>query len=50
MFLGVPCLAVITGLMEDAVDKRLQEKDIDLPVLKNEKTKKSNPVKSTNKK
>lgn len=36
MLLGVPCVAVITGLMEDAVDKRLEEKDIDLPVLRKE--------------
>lgn len=42
MLLGVPCVAVITGLMEDAVDRRLAEKDIDLPVLKNEKVRKSN--------
>lgn len=41
MLLGVPCVAVITGLMEDAVDKRLAEKEIDLPVLKNEKVRKN---------
>lgn len=37
MLLGVPCVAVITGLMEDTVDRRLAEKNIDLPILKNEK-------------
>lgn len=37
MLLGVPCVAVITGLMEEAVDKRLEEKNIDMPIIKNEK-------------
>lgn len=41
MLLGVPCVAVITGLMEDAVDKRLAQKNIDLPILKNEKVRKN---------
>lgn len=41
MLLGVPCVAVITGLMEDAVDRRLAEKNIDMPVLKNEKVRQS---------
>ena len=38
MLLGVPCVAVVSGLLEEAVDEKLEEKDIDnLPVLKNEK-------------
>ncbi len=50
MLLGVPCVAVITGLMEDAVDKRLDEKNIDLPILKNEKVKKTKRKKIRNQK
>lgn len=42
MLLGVPCVAVITGLMEETVDKRLKEKKIDMPILKNEKVRKDN--------
>ena len=45
MLLGVPCVAVITGLTEDAVDKRLKEKNIDLPILTNEKVRKNKPDK-----
>ena len=45
MLLGVPCVAVITGLTEDAVDKRLKEKNIDLPILTNEKVRKNKPNK-----
>lgn len=45
MLLGVPCVAVITGLMEDLVDKKLAEKNIDLPVLKNEKVRKNKKTK-----
>lgn len=41
MLLGVPCVAVITGLMEETVDKRLNEKNIELPILKNEKVRKN---------
>lgn len=41
MLLGVPFVAVITGLMEDSVNKRLAAKQIDLPVLKNDKVRKS---------
>lgn len=40
MLLGVPCVAVITGLMEDYVNEKLDEKNIDLPVIKNEKVRK----------
>ena len=43
MLLGVPCVAVITGLTEDYVNKRLDEKGIDMPILKNEKVRKSKP-------
>ena len=45
MLLGVPCVAVITGLTEDAVNKRLEEKNIDLPILTNEKVRKNKPDK-----
>ena len=38
MLLGVPCVAVISGLLEEAVDEKLEEKEItNMPVLKNEK-------------
>lgn len=40
MLLGVPCVAVISGLLEEAVNERLYEKGIDMPVLKNEKVRK----------
>lgn len=40
MFLGVPCVAVASGLLEDAVNERLGSKNIDMPVLKNEKVRK----------
>lgn len=40
MLLGVPCVAVITGLMEDYVNEKLDAKNIDLPVIKNEKVRK----------
>jgi predicted PurR-regulated permease PerM len=40
MLLGVPCVAVITGLMEDSVNKRLKEKQIDMPIINNEKVRK----------
>ena len=40
MLLGVPCVAVITGLMEDHVNEKLAEKNINLPVIKNEKVRK----------
>lgn len=49
MLLGVPCVAVITGLMEDYVNEKLDEKNIDLPVLKNEKVRKDkSKTKNTN--
>ena len=35
MLLGVPVVAVITGLMEDFVNRRLDEKNIDLPIINN---------------
>lgn len=37
MFLGVPCVAVIAGLLEDYVSDKLKEKNINIPVIKNEK-------------
>ena len=37
MFLGVPCVAVISGLLEDFVNDKLKEKNIEMPILKNEK-------------
>lgn len=37
MFLGVPCVAVISGLLEETVDKKLKEKNIDLPIVENVK-------------
>lgn len=37
MLLGVPCVAVISGLIEAKVDKKLSEKDIDMPIVTNEK-------------
>lgn len=40
MLLGVPVVAVITGLMEDFVNRRLDEKNIDLPIINNEKVRK----------
>lgn len=40
MLLGVPCVAVVTGLVDDYVNQNLKEKEIDLPVLKNEKVRK----------
>lgn len=40
MLLGVPCVAVISGLLEDSVNERLDDRGIDLPVLKNEKVRK----------
>lgn len=41
MLLGVPCVAVISGLLEEIVDERLHEKGIsNLPVIKNENVRK----------
>lgn len=40
MFLGVPCVAVIASLLDDAVTTRLKDKNIDLPTIKNEKIRK----------
>lgn len=40
MLLGVPCVAVVSGLVEDYVNAKLKNKGIDLPVLKNEKVRK----------
>ena len=40
MLLGVPVVAVITGLTEDFVNRRLDEKNIDLPIINNEKVRK----------
>ena len=37
MFLGVPFVAVISGLLEEAVNERLKGKNIDMPILTNEK-------------
>ena len=37
MFLGVPCLAVITKVMESIVDERLAKKHLDMPVIQSEK-------------
>lgn len=37
MFLGVPCVAVISSLLNDATDKRLAEKGLDMPVVKPER-------------
>ena len=37
MLLGVPCVAVIAGLLEDWVNERLEAKNIDMPIVKNEK-------------
>lgn len=42
MLLGVPCVAVISGLLEDTVNEKLKEKNLDIPVLKNEKVRKDN--------
>ncbi len=36
MFLGVPCLAVVSGIMEEIVDGRLKQRDIYMPVLDKE--------------
>ena len=47
MLLGVPCVAVISGLLEESVDERLEEKGIDMPVLKNEKVRKDNSAKQS---
>ncbi len=43
MFLGVPCVAVITGLFEEIVDDRLEKKGIDMPVIHNEKVRNKKP-------
>lgn len=40
MLLGVPCVAVISGLLEESVNERLNAKGIEMPVLKNEKVRK----------
>lgn len=40
MLLGVPCVAVISGLLEEIVNEKLEKKNIDMPVLKNEKVRK----------
>ena len=37
MLLGVPFVAVIAGLLEDWVNERLEVKNIDMPIVKNEK-------------
>jgi predicted PurR-regulated permease PerM len=37
MFLGVPCLAVVTKVMESIVDERLTKKQLNMPVLKPDK-------------
>ncbi|MCR5587063.1 MAG: AI-2E family transporter [Lachnospiraceae bacterium] len=37
MLLGVPCVAVISGLLEETVNARLAKKNIDMPVIENEK-------------
>ena len=37
MLLGVPCVAVIAGLLEDWVNEQLEAKNIDMPIVKNEK-------------
>ena len=37
MLLGVPFVAVIAGLLEDWVNERLEAKNIDMPIVKNEK-------------
>ena len=47
MLLGVPCVAVVSGLLEEAVNERLAEKNINMPVLKNEKVRKEKGVIST---
>ena len=41
MFLGVPCVAVISSLLNDAVSIRLDQKNIDLPMVRNEKIRKN---------
>lgn len=47
MLLGVPCVAVVSGLLEEAVNERLAEKNINMPVLKNEKVRKEKGIIST---
>lgn len=42
MLLGVPCVATLSGLLGDAVDKRLDDKNIYLPVVVNEKVRPKN--------
>lgn len=37
MLLGVPCVAVISKLIEERVNKKLDEKNIDMPIIVNEK-------------
>lgn len=46
MLIGVPCVAVIAGLLEDYVNEKLKEKNLDIPVITNEKVNKE----KTNKK
>ena len=44
MFLGVPCLAVITKVMESIVDERLAKKHLDMPVIQSEKLRLHLPI------
>ena len=37
MFLGVPVVAVITSIMEEIVDERLEKKGINMPIIEHEK-------------
>ena len=49
MLLGVPCVAVVSGLMEEIVNERLEKKGIDMPVLNNEKVRRNKVQKDSKK-
>lgn len=46
MLLGVPCVAVISRLIEEFVNKKLAEKDIDMPIVVNPKIRKEKESKN----
>jgi predicted PurR-regulated permease PerM len=47
MLLGVPCVAVISGMLEESVNDRLKKRDIDMPALENEKIRKEDKIKES---
>lgn len=49
MLLGVPCVAVISRLIEELVNKKLSEKNIDMPIVVNPKIRKEKTPEKENK-